>query len=102
MAPTAIEVLPQEVITKYDEKLAIFNKTGTDPKAMCVGARTSDGRSAVPTIPEFKTKEEAQLYSKQHMACAFRIFAAQGFDEGVAGHMSLRDPIRSDHFWINP
>jgi hypothetical protein len=46
------------------------------------------GRSAVPTL---STKEEQQLYSKQHLACAFRVFAALGFDEGVAGHMSLRD-----------
>lgn len=85
-----------------DERLATFNRKNTDLKSMCVGAKTADGRSAVPTIPEFKTKEEEQLYCKQHLACAFRVFAAQGFDEGTAGHMSLRDPVRSDHFWINP
>lgn len=22
-----------------------------------------------------------------------------GFDEGVAGHLTLRDPILTDHFW---
>ena len=25
-----------------------------------------------------------------------------GFDEGIAGHISVRDPILSDHFWLNP
>jgi ribulose-5-phosphate 4-epimerase/fuculose-1-phosphate aldolase len=30
------------------------------------------------------------------------IFAARGFDEGVAGHISVRDPILTDHFWLNP
>jgi ribulose-5-phosphate 4-epimerase/fuculose-1-phosphate aldolase len=29
----------------------------------------------------------------QHLAVAFRVLAKQGFDEGVAGHISLRDPI---------
>jgi ribulose-5-phosphate 4-epimerase/fuculose-1-phosphate aldolase len=29
-------------------------------------------------------------------------FAERGFDEGVAGHISVRDPILTDHFWLNP
>lgn len=32
-----------------------------------------------------------------------RSFADRGFgDEGVAGHISVRDPILTDHFWLNP
>lgn len=85
-----------------DSRSAVFNKAGTDLKSMAVGAQTRDGRSLVPTIPEFKTKEEEQRYCKQHLVAAFRVFADRGYDEGVAGHMSLRDPIRHDHFWINP
>lgn len=85
-----------------DERSAVFSKKGTDMKSMAVGAQTKDGRSSVPTIPIFKTREEEQRYCKQHLVAAFRVFAARGFDEGVAGHMSLRDPIRHDHFWINP
>ncbi|CAH0055860.1 unnamed protein product [Clonostachys solani] len=85
-----------------DDKSTIFNKKGTDLKSMAVGAQTKDGRSSVPTIPVFRTKEEEQRYCKEHLACAFRVFADRGYDEGVAGHMSLRDPIRADHFWINP
>ncbi|KAH6679898.1 class II aldolase/adducin N-terminal [Plectosphaerella plurivora] len=69
---------------------------------MAVGAQTKDGRSTVPTIPKFQTKEEEQRYCKQHLVAAFRVFADRGYDEGVAGHMSLRDPIQPDHFWINP
>lgn len=84
-----------------DERSAVFSKKGTDLKSMAVGAQ-KNGRSLVPTIPQFKTKEEEQRYCKQHLAAAFRVFADRGYDEGVAGHMSLRDPIRSDHFWINP
>ena len=33
---------------------------------------------------------------------AFRVFADRGYDEGVAGHISVRDPILTDHFWLNP
>ncbi|OBT80302.1 hypothetical protein VF21_00726 [Pseudogymnoascus sp. 05NY08] len=39
---------------------------------------------------------------KQHLAVAFRVFARQDFDEGVAGHISLRDPLNPEYFWINP
>jgi len=33
---------------------------------------------------------------------AFRIFAKFGFDEGVAGHITLRDPVDPTSFWVNP
>ena len=52
--------------------------------------------------PKFQSLEEERLYRKQHLAAVFRIFADRGFDEGVAGHISVRDPILTDHFWLNP
>lgn len=39
---------------------------------------------------------------KQKLAAAFRLFAHYGFDEGVAGHITVRDPEWSDRFWVNP
>jgi ribulose-5-phosphate 4-epimerase/fuculose-1-phosphate aldolase len=39
---------------------------------------------------------------KVHLAAALRWFAELDFDEGAAGHLSARDPIRPDRFWINP
>ncbi|KAK0618755.1 Meiotically up-regulated gene 14 protein [Lasiodiplodia hormozganensis] len=36
------------------------------------------------------------------MAGAFRIFAKLGFADGASGHISLRDPVEPDTFWINP
>jgi ribulose-5-phosphate 4-epimerase/fuculose-1-phosphate aldolase len=36
------------------------------------------------------------------MAAAFRLFDRFGFNEGVAGHLTARDPERSDCFWVNP
>jgi ribulose-5-phosphate 4-epimerase/fuculose-1-phosphate aldolase len=39
---------------------------------------------------------------KQRMAAAFRLFDAFGFNEGVAGHLTGRDPEDPDLFWVNP
>ncbi len=43
-----------------------------------------------------------RLERKQKLAAAFRLFARFGFDEGVAGHITARDPEHSDRFWVNP
>ncbi|KAG5290999.1 hypothetical protein I7I50_00924 [Histoplasma capsulatum G186AR] len=34
------------------------------------------------------------------MAGAFRIFAKLGFADGASGHISLRDPVNPNYFWI--
>ncbi|MBW0517766.1 hypothetical protein O181_057481 [Austropuccinia psidii MF-1] len=52
--------------------------------------------------PTFSDKEEERKHKLGKLAAAFRIFALHGFDEGLAGHMTLRDPILTDHFWVNP
>lgn len=52
-----------------------------------------EGRVVIRSPPKFQNKEAERAYQKQHLAVAFRVFAKQGFDEGVAGHISLRDPI---------
>jgi ribulose-5-phosphate 4-epimerase/fuculose-1-phosphate aldolase len=48
------------------------------------------------------TVEEERQHRKQKLAAAFRLFGRFGFDEGVAGHITARDPERLDHFWVNP
>jgi ribulose-5-phosphate 4-epimerase/fuculose-1-phosphate aldolase len=52
--------------------------------------------------PSFASLEEERLHRKRRLAAAFRLFALFGFDEGVAGHITARDPVRKDHFWVNP
>jgi ribulose-5-phosphate 4-epimerase/fuculose-1-phosphate aldolase len=46
--------------------------------------------------------EEERLHRKQRLAATFRIFARYGFDQGLAGHVTVRDPEYPDRFWINP
>jgi ribulose-5-phosphate 4-epimerase/fuculose-1-phosphate aldolase len=56
----------------------------------------------IPQPPTFATVAEERLHRKQRLAAAFRIFARYGFDEGVAGHITARDPEYPDCFWVNP
>jgi ribulose-5-phosphate 4-epimerase/fuculose-1-phosphate aldolase len=55
-------------------------------------------------LPKFDSDsvDEQRLHRKQRLAAAFRLFGRFGFDEGVAGHITARDPERPDHFWVNP
>ena len=55
-----------------------------------------------PRPPVFSTPAEERQHRKERLAAAFRLFAEFGFDEGVAGHITARDPERLDHFWVNP
>src|ERR1700733_2000529 len=43
-----------------------------------------------------------RIYRKQRLAAAFRLFGRLGFSEGVAGHITARDPEHTDSFWVNP
>lgn len=56
----------------------------------------------MPTPPTFSSVEEERLHRKQRLAAGFRLFSKFGFDEGVAGHITARDPELLDHFWVNP
>jgi ribulose-5-phosphate 4-epimerase/fuculose-1-phosphate aldolase len=53
-------------------------------------------------LPKFATVEEERQHRKERLAAAFRLFGRFGFDEGVAGHITARDPEHADHFWVNP
>src|SRR5690349_3712823 len=55
-----------------------------------------------PAAPVERLPAEERLWRKQRLAAAFRLFGRFGFDEGVAGHITARDPERLDHFWVNP
>lgn len=69
-------------------------------------------RSAPPTPPAEQPRwilpepgpsfEEIRLFRKQRLAASLRLFALYGFDFGPAGHITVRDPEWTNHFWINP
>jgi ribulose-5-phosphate 4-epimerase/fuculose-1-phosphate aldolase len=55
-----------------------------------------------PSPPTFTDKHAERTYLKGRLALAFRIFGKLGYDEGVAGHITLRDPVDPTTFWVNP
>ena len=57
---------------------------------------------SLPPQMSFDDPTAERLHRKQRLAAAFRLFSKFGFDEGVAGHITARDPERADHFWVNP
>ncbi|KAI5197554.1 arad-like aldolase/epimerase [Aureobasidium subglaciale] len=60
------------------------------------------GGIAVQAIPKFDSYAAKRQWTLEHLAGAFRVFGREGYAEGIAGHISVRDPEHSDRFWINP
>lgn len=56
----------------------------------------------IHAVPSFSSPEEERAHRKLRLAAAFRIFGRFGFSEGVAGHITARDPEHPDCFWVNP
>ena len=52
--------------------------------------------------PTFDNVVDERNYRKAKLAGALRIFGRLGFGEGVAGHITVRDPEFPDQFWVNP
>src|SRR6476469_514247 len=56
----------------------------------------------LPMPKTFDTVEEERAHRKAKLAAAFRMFSKAGLDEGVAGHITVRDPEFPDSYWVNP
>ncbi|MFE4918256.1 class II aldolase/adducin family protein [Streptomyces sp. NPDC056661] len=52
--------------------------------------------------PVHQSVEEERAYRKERLAGALRLFAAYGYEDGVSGHITARDPEYSGCFWVNP
>jgi len=59
-------------------------------------------RFALEDPPIRSSIEAERRHRRERLAGAFRLFARYGFDQGLAGHITARDPGRPDHFWVNP
>lgn len=60
------------------------------------------GIEKMVAYPTFDTIEQKRFYLKKILAGAYRIFGKFGFSEGVAGHITCRDPEYPHCFWVNP
>jgi ribulose-5-phosphate 4-epimerase/fuculose-1-phosphate aldolase len=48
------------------------------------------------------TFKDERAHRKSRLAASYRIFALKGFDHGLAGHITARDPEFADRFWVAP
>lgn len=67
-------------------------------KQAAIGPMRADFRGP----PQFSDVAAERRYRLERLAAAFRLFGHFGFDEGVAGHITVRDPEEPSHFWVNP
>jgi hypothetical protein len=91
MAPSAVS--PPFPVTARTTKGAEY--ASGDPSLAFIQDETT-------SPPTFTDKHAERAYLKHRLAIAFRIFAQFGFAEGVAGHITVRDPVEPDSFWVNP
>ena len=56
----------------------------------------------LPVPAMFDSVKKERRHRKERLAAAFRLFAKFGFEEGVAGHITARDPEFPERFWVNP
>jgi hypothetical protein len=75
-------------------------KPESTPNAALAAGAT--GGYPVAGVPQFDDPYKKRQWQLEHMAGAFRVFARKGFTEGTAGHISVRDPVDPNTFWINP
>lgn len=76
-------------------------QSNTEPKSSSLNA-LSQGGYVLPGIPTFPDFDSHRQWIREHMAAAFRSMGRQGLAEGLAGHISVRDPEFEDRFWMNP
>lgn len=61
-----------------------------------------NAEAGMPAMSGGQTIDAQRLHRKRMLTAALRLFGKLGFDEGVAGHITVRDPEYPDHFWVNP
>lgn len=67
------------------------------------GQNMAVGQDLYLPLPQpFETVEEERALRKAKLAAAFRMFSKAGLDEGVAGHITVRDPEFPESYWVNP
>jgi len=62
----------------------------------------SQSMTGIPHPQKFESLAHERVHRKRMLAAGFRLFSKFGFDEGVAGHITARDPEFTDCFWVNP
>ncbi|KAL1973129.1 hypothetical protein VTN31DRAFT_6671 [Thermomyces dupontii] len=100
--PARIVAAQQEEKEKQEDQLPPIPPAEKDKAFQSLVRGNRAGTLKLRGIPVFADVYAKRQWMKEHMAAAFRFFGKQGYGEGVSGHISMRDPVLKDHFWINP
>ncbi|MBT5138977.1 MAG: class II aldolase/adducin family protein [Acidimicrobiaceae bacterium] len=73
-----------------------------DPTETVEGINASNEPFSLPTPPVIEDVEAVRKDRKERLAAGLRILGRLHLAEGVAGHVTARDPEFTDHFWVNP
>jgi hypothetical protein len=96
--PTIAARTPAEVAVKP----SLVSQAEVDNAATPNRLAVATGGYAFPGLPQIDDPYKKRQWQLEHMAGAFRVFARKGFTEGTSGHISVRDPVDPETFWINP
>ncbi|KAK6401499.1 hypothetical protein LTR95_019180, partial [Oleoguttula sp. CCFEE 5521] len=90
--------------TVTSDRAVVISVSGTDASSPILSPLQLMGHRniAPPGIPHFSDISSKRQWQLEHLAAAFRVFGRLGYAEGIAGHISVRDPEFEDRFWINP
>jgi ribulose-5-phosphate 4-epimerase/fuculose-1-phosphate aldolase len=89
-------------VTESSAPAAARNGSDRAEQHDLVGSATTGQSLYLPMPPTFDTVEQERMHRKVRLAAAFRMFSKAGLDEGVAGHITARDPQFPDSYWVNP
>lgn len=99
----------QAAMTKAERDAQLRSKDAQDRPidVFTYGAHPVAGNQVDPIkqvrIPVFDDLLAEREFRKLHHAAALRWLGMNGYNnEGIGGHVTVRDPIKPDHFWINP
>ncbi|KAL6410259.1 class II Aldolase and Adducin domain-containing protein [Ilyonectria robusta] len=104
-SPAAVEAVqktdqqPQEAVQNTNQQP---QEAAPPPPATTNLAALATGGYAFAGIPNITDPYKKRQWQLEHMAGAFRVFARKGYTEGTSGHISVRDPVDPNTFWINP
>lgn len=64
--------------------------------------RVAPAQANIPTVASADDPDAERQHRKWQVAVGYRILARFGLDEGIAGHITARDPVVPGTFWTAP
>lgn len=102
MSAIAESAIAESAIAESAIAESAVSDSATAGRAPGLGLTIAKEGLSWPEPPVFASREAERQHRKVRLAVGFRIFAMYGFDASIAGHISCRDPLLPDHFWVNP